>query len=413
MNKNRLLLTLLFFSLSAGVPGLFAPTPKGAESPGPAAEIPLSDQPGFDEEDPVAAWGKNSYLTVWQSTRNESSQIFGARLSSSGQLLQRESFPISLSPRDQLFPAISFGADCYLIVWQDLRGGKNWEIYGARIGPDGKRLDSADLPIGTGPGNRKHPAVSWNGRDFLAVWMEERPGTGWDIAGKRISSSGAIVAQDEIAVSVSPGDQTSPAIGLLQKNFLVVWSDNRSGNSDIYGARIDPSGNNLDPAGFAISTAPDEQINPAVASNGNTADVVWADRRKGEVYAVYGARISKEGSLLDPEGIPLAASARNHQFPDIACLGPSCYLSWEEELPRSGPVTGIRSILRDIRGRIWNPPAASLPAGSDTGEMILLREGIGNHFSRVSTDGKEYLIVWKDYRSGPAATYGRLVDPSR
>jgi hypothetical protein len=45
--------------------------------------------------------------------------------------------------------------------------------------------------------------------------------------------------------------------------------------------------------------------------------------------------------------------------------------------------------------------------------MILLREGIGNHFSRVSTDGKEYLIVWKDYRSGPAATYGRLVDPSR
>lgn len=393
-----------------------------AESGGPEGirvvigkEIPIAVRSADEEEDPVGAWGDKGYLVVWQSTRNGSTRIYGARLNGDGQIThpdgQPDDFPVSLSPADQLFSSLAWGEKNYLVVWQDLRSHKNWEIYGARIDSTGRRLDTNDIPIGIGAGNRRHPVVAWNGQNFLAVWMEERPGTGWDIVGRRIASDGKMLGSDETIISTAAGDQTSPAVVWDGKNYFVVWMDGRKDRAqDIYGTRIDRNGKVLDPDGIVISASQGEQGYPALAWNGENTVVVWVDRRDGIQYALYGTRIDPKGTVLDPQGVPLSMTPHLHMFPDIACRKKDCLVVWEEESSSGEKRTGIQSIVRDINGLRLEISEKGFSAVSANPTISLAPRAYGNHFSRVSTDGRRYFVVWKDYRSKLAAGFGRFVD---
>ena len=118
---------------------------------------------------------------------------------------------------------------------------------------------------------------------------------------------------EEVVSGPAPSFQQSPALGYDGTNYLVVWHDYRSGETDIYGARVTSAGTVLDAAGIAISTAPRGQVRPAVAFDGTNYLVAWSDARTGS-FDVYGARVSTTGSVLDPAGFaistgPLARSS--------------------------------------------------------------------------------------------------------
>ena len=66
---------------------------------------------------------------------------------------------------------------------------------------------------------------------------------------------------------------------------------------------------------------------------------------------------------------------------------------------------GIEDIIRDVKGAFFDL--------SDTlvirNEFIIVPRAIGNHFAKVAADDLEYLVVWKDYRAGTAASLGHLI----
>jgi hypothetical protein len=411
----KLLLPIIFTVFSLGI--WEAEAEEGAKIDSDAVvgnEIRISVQAESEEEDPVGAWGKNRYLVVWQSTRNGPTEIYGTYLNSNGQIIHvnghSDSFPVSVSRADQLFPNIAWGGKQFLVVWQDLRSKKNWEVYGGRIDSNGNRLDSNDLPIGIGSGNRRHPVVAWNGTNFLVVWMEERPGSGWEIVGRRIAPDGSAVDSKALLISGVEGNQTSPSVTGIGDDFFVVWMDGRKGKvQDIYGARIDRNGKVLDPAGIIIASAPGDQSYPSVAWNGENIITVWVDRREGTQYLLYGARIDPNGTVLDPTGIPLSIVPHLHMFPDISCRKSECLVVWEEE-PESGKkITNIQDIVRDVNALLLKSSTKSLTIATPAVPIPISPHALGNHFSRVTTDGQKYLVVWKDYRSPLAGDFARLI----
>ena len=106
------------------------------------------------------------------------------------------------------------------------------------------------------------PALAFDGTNYLATWTDTRRADG-TIAGSRVSTGGTALDNPRIVISTAANAQTAPAVAFDGTNYLVVWADNRAGDStDIYAARVSPTGTILDGTGIPISVATRDQTRP-------------------------------------------------------------------------------------------------------------------------------------------------------
>ncbi len=260
---------------------------------------------------PTVAFDGTNYLVAFVniSATSNADDIYGVRVSTAGAVLDGPTKPIriSLQTNNQVFPAITFNGTDYLVVWHDLRAGSNYDIYGARVTPAGTVLDATGIAISTAAGNQLIPAIAFDGTNSLVVWHDLR-GADYDIYGARVDANGTVLDPAGIPISTATGDQYAPALAFDGTNYLVAWRDHRSGTSwDIYGTRVSPAGVVLSTSGTAISTAANDQSFPKVAFNGSYL-VVWDDDRSGTRTDVYGARVGTNGTVTDPSGFVIATN---------------------------------------------------------------------------------------------------------
>ena len=130
----------------------------------------------------------------------------------------------------------------------------------------------------------------------------------------------SLLPGDSNVVSAA-ADQSAPDIAGGTGVSLVVWTDNRPNpydsymwseyetSRDIYGVRIDSSGNVLDPVPLAIVSARSNQRNPKVVWNGSNWLVVFESMDVGGTgyyeESLEAVRVAPSGQLLDPKPIKL------------------------------------------------------------------------------------------------------------
>jgi len=126
--------------------------------------------------DPVVVSNGNGYFVVWADQRNQGltdHDIYGARVSATGEVLDPGGIPICTHPARQGFPRVAFDGENYLVVWDDDRESTSTfllhQIYGARVTTDGQVLESNGFKITTNKISRLGPAVSSNDNGFFAV----------------------------------------------------------------------------------------------------------------------------------------------------------------------------------------------------------------------------------------------------
>jgi hypothetical protein len=309
-----------------------------AEEAAPASrqgEFVVYSAPGVQEHTSIASSGKN-LLTVWQGQEEGqpgvSYDVQGALLDLQGHPIGHMPINISQAPGSQMFTNLTFGGGYYFVVWQDARKGP-FQIYGARVDPQGRVMDPQGIPISLDPTDGDHLAatVAWDGQSYLAVWHQTKgpkSANGYDIAGRRIKPDGRPLDDKPFLIATGPGNQAAPRIASNGKESLVVWTDARRREQDIFAARIDRSGKVLDPEGIPVTTVSNNQNFPSVGWNGKEFLVAWVDQRDSSIRA---ARVTSDGTVLDPEGLTVSDEPVVHAFPDVSCRkGDVCLVTWEQ-----------------------------------------------------------------------------------
>lgn len=359
--------------------------------------IRVSNNPA-DQTTPSVSYGGMNFFVVWNDTRDDSGDVFGARVSSSGSVLDSAGIPISQATGDQNNPAVAFGGGAYLVTWTDRRGADQ-DIYAARVAGSGTVLDPNGFVVCDFVAEQSYPAMVFDGEKFLVGWQDYRDAVNSDtnIVGAFIDSETAVWPRDGVVISASrPANlEEQAAVAFGAANYLVVWRDLRYGSSvDLWGARVTSEGEVLDPMGLPINTSAGEQQNPDVAFGDSVFLVTWEDQRSGD-YDIYAARVTIAGEIVDDGGLVVFGGAGDQRDPSVAFADGVFLVVWKD---RAGVDLDIRAARVDEDGVVLDPGGIDVSVASGSQEASAVAAGAG-----------QFMAVWHDYRTGGHDIYAARV----
>ncbi len=274
---------------------------------------------------PSVAFNGSLFLVVWQ----QEGTILGRRVAPDGTVLEAAPFPVMaasvLEP-----PSVAAVDETFLVVAVDAPGSPQFQyVLGMRVAGDGTLLDGSPLSIGTSFAHA--PSVAAFGDRWLVAYQRNfsHDDPKANIRGRILAADGSMLTPDFIVHANFGSAELTPSVAASDSVGLITWVDPRNGLSelDLYGRRILPDGTMLDPGGFGILIAADEQIAPATVWTGNRFLVVEQDTRATTFFLdersdIYGQRLDASGNPLDGPGFPIATSPAPERDPDLAATDP-------------------------------------------------------------------------------------------
>ena len=174
------------------------------------------------------------------------------------------------------------------------------QLYAQHVNADGIALWEEDgMPISALAVNQQQPACIPDGAGgFIVVWWDERDIFA-DIYAQRMNAAGEVLwAKEGVPVCTGAGVQREPQlVAAGDGGAIAYWLDYREDFGDttedaIYAQRLSPNGEALwEKDGVPVCTAKREQISPqAVSAGEGKAIIVWSDARGGD-YDIYVHRV--------------------------------------------------------------------------------------------------------------------------
>jgi hypothetical protein len=309
--------------------------------------------------------------------------------------------------RDSYYPSAAFGKDTHLIVWQAGRMQEG-DIVACRVGKDGKVLDEKPFAISTAEDDQERPKVAFGpsagsgpGGVFLVVWQDLRNEKDYDVYAARVTPEGKVLDADGILVSGGAHNQCKPRLAFDGENFIVAWMDFRNGIYQVYCARVSPDGKVLDPEGTALSGKGGLNVEPAVASPGGGRSLVV-------MYFPGGPARDGHGGVFLQGGKPTSEQVAPHQpgaKPDFDFGSPPSYRSIAAG--KNGYMVVVRGHSPAGRSGLgWNTSAVNVIIRPDGAREPLQTLTGALHRTidpEVVWDGSCYVATWTDPTNNSSA----------
>jgi hypothetical protein len=340
---------------------------------------------GRDAYYPGAAFGKDTWLVVWQAGRMQEADIVACRVAKDGKVLDAKPFTVSSAADDQERPKIAFapstssgqGNGVFLAVWSDLRNGKDYDVFAARITPDGKVLDPDGILISGGPHNQVKPRLAFDGETFVVAWMDYRSDRAYQVYAARVAADGKVLDPDGIAVGKAPGFEpavASPGGGRSLIALAVPADPQRDGFAGFFLQGGKPMPEQV--AAHLPGAKPD--FFPRGLNSYRSA--AWGKNGYLLVCQNYipagraGIQCNSDAMIIHPDGVRepfISVSGKPHRtvFPDVVWDGTSYVVSWTDPTDNQGAgdinvSRGVYSRLYasrlDETGKLLTPPGAPI-----------------------------------------------------
>ncbi|MBW3627378.1 MAG: hypothetical protein KY412_07190, partial [Actinobacteria bacterium] len=322
--------SLLVLSAVVAPPSVAAPPDRGDTTPAdpvvspehPVADAVMGTRAG-DQGGVASASDGDGFLVVWHDSR---AGTVATRVTAGGEILDPGGIVIASGRNAD--PAVSWDGANYFVVWSQTDFTRSsYQLLGARVTSEGTVLDPDPIPIATSR-HLTSPAVAFNGTHHLVAWSGSDSRSA-DVGAVRVDTAGTVVDEQPISVAARPYGESDPAVASDGRDFLVTWTDSRSGSDqpDVFGARVSAAGEVLDGEGLAIASAPSVQQHSAVAWDGDHYLVAWSDLRNGEHADVFAARVSAAGAIEGSE-LTVAAGTAHDRSPSVARSAAGAYVVW-------------------------------------------------------------------------------------
>lgn len=203
----------------------------------------------------------------------------------------------------------------------------------------------------------------------------------------------------------APAQAAPKIVGVGNGESIVVWADERNGDTDIYAQRIDSRGNRLWQNDLRVNSVGNSawQNSPNIASNGSgTFVIVWRDGRNNRAD-LYAQRVDLNGSLLwsSDRLINVDTGIRGKESPCLAINNSGQILiAWQDDRSAHEDIYAQRF---DLNGnRMW---PNDLRINTDTGTEY-------QQFPSITADlSDQFIITWSDRRNnGDADIYAQRID---
>jgi len=307
--------------------------------------------------------------------------------------------------KDAYAPDVEFGGGLYLAAWQAGRMGEG-ALVGCRVGKDGNALDAQPFVISDAEEDQEKPCVAFGKKGFLVVWQDLRNNKDYDVYAARVTGEGKVLDANGILVSGSAHNQCNPSVAYDGRTFVVAWQDFRNGSCyQIYCARVSEDGRVIDPQGTLLTPKGDFRFMTAVASRGDGRSlVVWGNTAQGGIQKTEAERYEGGAFVQDGKKVPPRVTRpwsrsrteskhglkRGPVYVSLAA-GPTTWLQcWRNYRP-----FGRAGAQLDCSGRVLDKD------GQRTAKDPITLHG-GLHFCMdpdAVWDGKSYVAVWHDQTS--------------
>ncbi|HEX9933659.1 MAG TPA: FlgD immunoglobulin-like domain containing protein, partial [bacterium] len=372
-----------------------------------------------DQNAPALAMGRSGrFMVLWQDGRNQRWDVYAQCFDESGTAVG-QNFMVYPSDHPSFAPtAASYGADAYVVaftVWNLL----TYPFYRYFTGIVGRCYNSQGSSIVGNIGIPHHPPSQFPTSDFAPTVSTDRSGrfvAAWEFrASTFVNEADSVKARifradgeplsDEILVNdyVKGSNQYYSDVAVAMDargGFIVVWTDHRNGNADIYAQRYDSLGSRLG-KNFKVNDDSEAayQWTPTIAMDdlGN-ALIAWSDQRNGnnDIYA----------QQYDLEGRPVNANFKvnddsgsgDQKNPCLATSGSgNSVIVWEDYRDGSARVTAQQFDSQGRRAGL-NYRVANEDANPPQESPV------------VAVNEDQIAFVWTDKRRGMGwDVYGKLV----
>ena len=341
----------------------------------------------------VSMDNEGDFVIIWEDERNGNCDIFGQQYDSTGTIIGTN-FIVNddADTKDQCLPSLSIdNVGNYVIVWYDYRNS-NWDIYS-------QRYDNTGTTTGTnfivndnvGTTDQYSPSVSINNAgNFIIAWMDERNGN-WDVYSQRYDNTGTAVETNFIVNdNIITSNQRNPSVSMDNMgNCVIIWEDNRNGNSDIYGQQYDSTGTIIGTNFIVnddIGTTDQDLPSVSMDSVGNFV-IVWEDNRDGN-YDIYCQRYNYSGTVVGSNFIVNDDAARQYT-PSVSINNAGNFvITWQDQ----------RNSNADIYSQSYDNTGAAV----GTNFMVNDDLGTADQYSpsvSIDPDSNRFIIYWTDYRN--------------
>ena len=247
---------------------------------------------------------------------------------------------------------------------------------------------------------------------------------------------------DAASLVASHNSADMPVVATNGDQFLVVWSDRRSGRLSVYAARVDLTGRILDPAGIRISSPSlrpqpsDLAIGMSAVWNGSSYLIAYTTWDGDGGYSILLARVAPDGGVLSRDVFFRRGTTPRFAATDSTAL--LLYRPWPDVsqfalaaaiLDEQGGVhrdTPISSSTDAFPGSVaWNgekffavwrelDEIFGTPLDAEGRPPGLVNQSVSRHSPTgfdvaVATDGSGFLAVWHEFYGSNSRVRGRFI----